>query len=109
LTAQGARADGDPAAGEQVFHKCAICHSPEKGVNKVGPSLWGVVGRKAGTLPDYNYDDAMKNSGKTWDPETLNAYLADPRGYLPGVKMLFPGLKDEKDRQNVIAYLETLK
>jgi cytochrome c len=105
-----ALAAGDAEAGKALFNaKCALCHSPEQGKNKIGPSLFGVVGRKAGSLPDYSYSDAMKNSGKTWDEATLDAYLSDPRGYIPGVKMIFPGLPDKTDRQNVIAYLATLK
>lgn len=110
LSAAAAQAAGDAAAGQALFHKkCALCHSPEKGVNKIGPSLYGVVGRKAGTAPGYTYSDAMKNSGKTWDEATLSAYLTNPRQYIPGVKMIFPGLPEQSDRDNVIAYLSTLK
>jgi cytochrome c len=104
-----ARADGDPAAGKEVFKKCAICHSPDKGVNKIGPSLWGVVGRPSGSIENFNYSNAMKNANKVWDPATLDVYLTDPRAYIPGIKMIFVGLKDPTDRANVIAYLETLK
>jgi cytochrome c len=104
-----AYADGDAAAGAVVFKKCAICHSPEAGVNKIGPSLHGVVGRKSGSIEGYNYSEAMKNSDKTWDPATLDTYLTDPKAFIPGIKMIFVGLKDPKDRQDVIAYLETLK
>ena len=109
VAAQPAWADGDAAAGQVIFKKCALCHSPEAGVNKVGPSLHGVVGRKSASVPDYNYSDAMKAANKTWDPATLDTYLTDPKAMVPGTKMIFPGLKDEKDRQDVIAYLETLK
>ena len=104
-----AMAAGDPAAGEQVFKKCAICHSPEKGVNKIGPSLFGIVGRPSGSIAGFTYSDAMKGAGKTWDEATLNVYLTDPKAFIPGIKMIFPGLKDETDRANVIAYLATLK
>lgn len=104
-----ARADGDPAAGKQVFNKCAVCHSPEAGVNKIGPSLHGVVGRQAGTLPNYSYSPAMKAFGKTWDDAELDTYLQNPRGVVKGTKMIFPGLPKEEDRKNVIAYLNTLK
>jgi cytochrome c len=104
-----ARADGDAAAGQVVFKKCGLCHSPDAGVNKLGPSLHAVVGRKSGSIETYNYSDAMKAAGKTWDPATLDVYLTDPKALVPGTKMVFPGLKDPKDRQDVIAYLETLK
>ena len=101
---------GDAAAGKILFtQKCSICHAPVEGQNKIGPSLWGVVGRKAGTLPTYTYSDAMKNANRTWNEATLSDYLTNPREKIPGVKMIFPGLPNEADRQNVIAYLSTLK
>jgi cytochrome c len=99
----------DAGAGKEDFKKCALCHTTESGKNKIGPSLFGVVGRKAGSLDNYNYSEAMKKFDHTWDPETLDTYLADPRAVVPGTKMIFPGIKDEKERQDVIAYLETLK
>ena len=108
LTISPARADGDAAAGKEVFKKCAICHSPDAGVNKIGPSLHGIVGRHSGSIENFNYSPAMKAADKVWDPAQLDSYLTDPRGVVPGTKMIFPGLKDEKDRQNVIAYLSTL-
>ncbi len=105
-----ALAAGDAAAGKVLFtQKCALCHSPEEGKNKIGPSLWGVVGRKAGSLPGYNYSEAMKNANRTWNDDTLSDYLTNPRQKIPGVKMIFAGLPNETDRQNVIAYLSTLK
>ncbi|HJS85114.1 MAG TPA: cytochrome c family protein [Acetobacteraceae bacterium] len=110
LIAARASAAGDAAAGKTVFtQNCAICHSTDAGVNKIGPSLHGVVGRKAGSLSDYTYSPAMKAFDKTWTPETLDTYLAAPMKVVQGTKMIFPGLKSEADRQNVIAYLETLK
>ncbi|HJT07371.1 MAG TPA: cytochrome c family protein [Stellaceae bacterium] len=109
VAAGSAYAAGDAAAGKEVFKKCALCHTTEAGKNKIGPSLAGVVGRESGTAPNFNYSDAMKNAHKKWTPEELDTYLTDPRKAVPGTKMIFPGLKDEKDRQNVIAYLETLK
>ena len=109
LPLQAALADGDAAAGKAVFHKCAICHSVVEGQNRVGPSLFGVVGRKAGTLPGYSYSDAMKSSGKTWDAASLDDYLTHPRDVVPGTKMAFGGLSDETDRTNLIAYLTTVK
>ena len=102
----GARAAAaDPTAGKMIFAKCAACHSITPGENRLGPSLAGVVGRKAGSLPGYNYSPAMKNSGLTWNTATLDAYLANPRAKLPGIKMIFAGLPKPEDRANVIAYL----
>ena len=110
MAAAPAWAAGDAAAGQALFkQKCSICHSPVEGQNKIGPSLFGVVGRKAGTLATYTYSDAMKNANRTWDADTLSAYLTNPRQNIPGVKMIFVGLPNESDRQNVIAYLTTLK
>jgi cytochrome c len=101
---------GDPAAGKTVFgHICQNCHSVEIGVNKVGPSLWDVVGRPAASVPDYQYSAAMKGNATPWTPAALDAYLADPRGDVHGVKMFFKGLHEPKDRADVIAYLATLK
>jgi cytochrome c len=102
--------DGDPKAGEAVFKKnCAVCHTVEAGKNKIGPSLHGIVGRHSASLPDFAYSDAMKKADKTWDDATLDTYLANPRALVPGTKMIFPGLKDEADRKNVIAYLKSLQ
>jgi cytochrome c len=106
LAAGPALADGDAAAGEKIFIKCKTCHTLEAGKNKVGPSLAGVIGRKAGTAPDFNYSDAMKNSGITWDEAALNEYITDPKAKVPGNKMVFPGVKKDEDRANLIAYLK---
>ncbi|MBS0252229.1 MAG: cytochrome c family protein [Proteobacteria bacterium] len=94
-------------AGAVVFHKCQICH--QLGKNAVGPNLVGVVGRKAGTAPNYNYSAAVKNSGITWDEANLNEWLEGPKKKIPGTKMMFAGLKDANDRANVIEYLKTQK
>jgi cytochrome c len=103
----GAASAQDAALGEKVFAKCKICHQIGEGAkNAVGPVLNGVVGRKAGTYPDYSYSDANKNSGLTWDEATLKEYLKDPRGKVPGTKMIFPGLPKDEDLANVIAYLK---
>jgi cytochrome c len=103
----GAAAAADAAAGEQVFSKCRACHQIGEGAhNMVGPVLSGVVGRKAGTYPDYSYSAANKNSGITWDEATLAVYLKNPRGLVHGTKMSFPGLKSDEDIANVIAFLE---
>lgn len=98
----------DAEEGKNVFKKCRACHAVgEKAKNRVGPVLNGVVGRKAGSIEDFNYSDAMKNSGITWDEATLSKYLADPKGTVPGNKMVFVGLKKEEDRKDLIAYLAT--
>jgi cytochrome c len=99
----------DIEAGKAEFKKCALCHTTEAGKNKVGPSLFGIVGRKSASLDGYSYSEAMKKFDHIWDPRTLDTYLSDPRAVVPGTKMIFPGIKDDKERQDVIAYLETLK
>jgi cytochrome c len=97
----------DAAAGEKVFVKCKACHQIGDGAkNAVGPVLNGVVGRPAGTYPDYSYSDANKSSGLTWDEATLYVYLKNPRAKVPGTKMIFPGLTKDEDINNVIAYLK---
>lgn len=99
---------GDAAAGKRVFTRCMSCHSVKKGQNKVGPSLYGIIGREAGQVEGFKYSDANANSGITWTKDVMFEYLEDPRGYLPGTKMIFPGLPKEEDRRNVIAYLESV-
>src|SRR6516162_8357989 len=95
--------------GETLFKKnCAICHTLEAGKNKIGPSLAGVVGRKAGSVPGFAYSAANKSSGDIWDAQTLDTYLADPRKFMPGTKMVFAGLKNLQDRKALIEYLKGL-
>lgn len=107
LSLAGHRALAD--AGQDVFaDNCAVCHSPDAGTNKLGPSLFGIVGRKAGSVADYTYAPAMKNAGLTWDQGTLDKYVTDPQSVVPGTKMLFPGLKSADDRKALIQYLATL-
>ena len=97
----------DVAAGEHVFAKCRACHEIGEGAkNNVGPVLNGVVGRKAGVYPDYNYSQANKNSGLTWDEATLQEYLKNPKARVPDTKMTFPGLTSQKEIDNIIAYLK---
>jgi cytochrome c len=96
----------DLANGEAKFAFCTACHSiAPGGPNMTGPNLHGVVGRKAGTAPDFNYSDAVKGAGFTWDAARLQTWLSGPAAMLPGTKMTFPGLHDPKDRTDVIAYL----
>ncbi len=97
--------EGDVVHGRQVFKKCQACHSMDPGKNLLGPSLAGIVGTKAGEVPNYTFSTAMKQSGITWTPEKLDAYLLDPQKVVPGNKMPFPGLKTEADRTDVIAFL----
>jgi cytochrome c len=98
----------DAEAGKKLFTKCAPCHAVGPGAkNKVGPEQNGLIGRKAGSVEGFNYSPAMKNSGITWDEATLNEYLTDPKKKVPGNKMLFPGVKDEIERGDLIAYLAT--
>ena len=105
--AAAAQAAGDPEAGKQVFKKCHACHNVgENAKNMVGPELNGVVGRKAGTAPEYNYSDANKNSGITWDEATFREYIKNPRGKVPGTKMTFPGIKDDAKIDDLIAFLK---
>ena len=100
----------DPAKGKKVFNKCAACHSLKAGKKKIGPSLHGIIGRKAGTMVGFRYSSAMKKAGKnglTWNEKTLDQYLKAPRKFVPGNRMPFPGLKKEGQRSNVIAYLKS--
>lgn len=102
-----AMAAGDAAKGAIVFNQCKVCHVAEKGVNRVGPSLWGVVGRKSGSVVGYNYSKANKESGLIWTVAQLNTYLEAPQKVVKGTKMAFAGLKKPEDRANVIAFLKT--
>jgi cytochrome c len=106
-TMEFASMTADAAAGEKVFALCRSCHVLEEGVNRVGPSLYKVVGRKSGSVAGFAYSDANKSSGVTWTTDVLFKYLADPKGFMPGTKMAFPGIKDAQDRANLVAYLES--
>jgi cytochrome c2 len=101
-----ALAEGDAAHGEVVFNKCKACHAVDEAKNKVGPYLVGVFGRPAGTAEGFKYSQAMKDSGVTWNEQTIAEYLADPRGYIKGNRMAFAGLKNQQDIADVIAYLK---
>lgn len=97
----------DVAEGEKIYNqKCKVCHQIGEGAkNFVGPELNGLIGRKTGSVPDYNYSDANKESGIIWDEATLKEYLANPKAKIPGTKMIFAGLAKESDRDNLIAYM----
>jgi cytochrome c len=109
LAAARAEAAGDPMKGKQQFSKCSICHSAEAGDDKVGPSLAGIVGRKSASDEKFAYSAAMKSFNQVWDEKTLDTYLTNPRQTVPGTKMVYPGLKNQGDRDDLIAYLATLK
>jgi cytochrome c len=97
---------GDVTTGEAIFKKCAACHSIKKeGANKIGPMLYGVVGRKVGHVSDYKYSKALASYGKEWTFEELNGFLTKPGSYLKGTKMSYAGLRKEADRASVIKYL----
>ncbi|MBX6366756.1 MAG: cytochrome c family protein [Rhodospirillales bacterium] len=97
-------------AGEKVFKKyCTACHTVEAGKNRVGPSLAGIVGRKAGSVPGFAYSDANKNSGVVWDEDKLNEYLENPKKFMPGTKMVFAGIKKEEERKALIDFLKEQK
>jgi cytochrome c len=103
-------ASGDSVNGRSIFERtCQNCHSAEIGVNKIGPSLWHVVGRQPASVPDFVYSEAMKANKTIWTVTSIDSYLADPRGDIHGVKMFFKGLPNADDRADVIAYLQTLK
>jgi len=94
------------AEGAKVFKKCAACHSiKEGGANKIGPALWGVLGRAAGSVPGYKYSKAMAAHGKNWSFEEMNGFLIKPKDWIKGTKMSFAGLKNAKDRAAIILYM----
>ena len=99
---------GDKAHGEKVFKKCSACHMiASGGKNMIGPNLWGVIGRTAGSVSDYKYSKAMVAYGKEWTFEEMNSYLIKPQAYIKGTKMAFAGLRKEKDRASVILYMNS--
>lgn len=103
-----AHAAGDAEAGKTVFAKCKACHQIGPGAkNAVGPELNAVVGRAAGSIEGYKYSDALKGSGITWDEANLKEWLTNPKAKVPGTKMIFMGLKDAADIDNLIAYLSS--
>lgn len=106
LASGSALAAGNAKKGKKVFNKCKACHSLKEGKNKIGPSLYGIIGSKAATVEGYKYSKAMKASGLTWDEKTLSEFLTKPKKYVKGTKMPFSGLKKEKQRNDLIAYLK---
>ena len=99
---------GDVAHGEKVFKKCSACHMiVSGGKNMIGPNLWGIIGRTAGSVSDYKYSKAMVAYAKEWSYEEMNSYLIKPQAYVKGTKMAFAGLRKEKDRASVILYLNS--
>lgn len=97
---------GDPASGKMVFAQCRTCHVTDPGVNKIGPSLAGIVGHHSGSVAGYNYSEANKNSGITWTEAKLFQYLENPQRVIPKTKMIFAGLPDAQKRADLIAYLK---
>ena len=110
VTAAPAFADGDAEEGEKVFRKCKACHMVgDDAKNRVGPQLNGVVGNEVASVEDFKYSDAFmakKEEGMVWTEENIAAYLENPKDFIPGTRMTFPGLKKEEDREDVIAYLK---
>lgn len=97
------------AEGSKLYKRvCFACHASEAGQNKIGPSLFGVAGRKAGTGPGFSYSQAMKDANVTWNDEAIDQYITDPKKFVPGNKMVYAGLKKEDERKEIIAYLKTL-
>jgi cytochrome c2 len=116
LAVSPALAAGDPARGKVLFKStCEVCHlairdaSRNDEATKIGPNLFGVIGRRAGTHPGFHYSQAMKMSGITWSKEALRPYITDPQKAIPNVRMSFKGLKDPRGVDDIVAYLITLK
>jgi cytochrome c len=103
VVAFGGTAAGDPTRGEQIYKRCGGCHSIDR--NRVGPMHLGLFGRKAGSVAGFNYSKAMRESGIVWDEGTLDKFLENPRGVVPGTKMTYAGVKDPQERADLIAYL----
>ena len=103
-----ARADGDAARGEARFQDCAACHKLEAGSNNVGPSLHGIFERKAAALTDFRYSPAMKRSGISWTPETLDKFITEPQAMVPANRMPYAGMANPNDRADLIAYIQKM-
>lgn len=101
-------ASADAAAGERLWRQCQACHKVEDGANGTGPHLYGVVGREVDSVPGYSYSGALEQVADVWTPENLNGFLEDPKGWAPGTKMGYSGMKSVEDRANLIAWLDSL-
>jgi len=99
-------ADGDVEKGKQAFNKCKACHSLDEGKNLIGPSLHGIMGRKAGTVAKFSYSKGMAELGVTWDEANMRKYLENPKGMVPNTKMIFVGIKKESEMDDLMAYLK---
>jgi len=105
-----AAAGADAETGAKIFNKCKACHSADQGgANKVGPNLWGIVGRAKASHAGFNYSDALQAKGGDWTLPDLAAFLHNPKEYVPGTKMIFPGISDSAELSDLLAYLNTLK
>lgn len=101
----GTQPAGDPVRGKTVYARCAACHDLNTGATRLGPSLKGIVGRTSGTMPNFNYSQAMKDKAVVWNAATLDAYLTAPAKNIPGNRMAFPPMANAQDRADVIAFL----
>ncbi|MDA7827184.1 cytochrome c family protein [Rhodobacteraceae bacterium] len=108
FSAASANAEGDPAKGERVFKKCAACHSADPDQKKTGPHLNGILGRNAGAIEGFKYSKRMSEADLVWNEENLRQFLASPKTFIPKTKMSFPGIKNEDDLGDLIAYLAGL-
>ena len=107
LAAAGmARADGDAARGEKKFEECHSCHSLDRDAESVGPSLFGMFGRKAGEGADFRYSPAMKRSGIVWAPQTIDTFITDPQAMVAANRMPYAGMPDAADRADLMAFLQ---
>lgn len=106
VTFEIAGVTGDAKSGKRIFRQCQACHTLEPGMNRVGPSLHGVIGREAGAVEGFRYSNANANSHLVWSEEVLFEYLENPREYLPGTTMSFAGLKVAQQRADVVAYIK---
>lgn len=104
--AAGTAGAADAKKGKKVFNKCKACHTMKAGKNKIGPSLHGIMGRKAASVPKFKYSKAMKTSGLTWDDATLRKFLTKPKKFLKGTRMAFAGIKKQKQMDDLIAYMK---
>jgi cytochrome c2 len=101
-------AEGNPVRGEQLYADCIACHPVERDVHGIGPSLAGIVGRKAGEIAGYRYSGPLKRSGLTWTPEALDTFIADPQASVPANRMPYAGMTNAADRADLVAYLQKI-